>query len=111
MKDQVNQLFQEQLSEWDLAKNNYQALNLVRVKSLDVNGQPYQVQFNPARVISSSARVDAQSISERKCFLCAENRPSVQKGIPFDIYQFSTPTFTKWFVHASYFLWQRLRTG
>jgi len=31
MKDQVNQLFQEQLSEWDLAKNNYQALNQVRV--------------------------------------------------------------------------------
>ena len=84
MKDQVNQLFQEQLSEWDLAKNNYKALELVKVKTLYVNGQQYQVQFNPARMISSSARVDAQSISERKCFLCAENRPAEQKGIPFE---------------------------
>jgi len=84
MKDQVNQLFQEQLSEWDLAKNNYKALELVKVKTLYVNGQQYQVQFNPARMISSSARVDAQSIRERKCFLCAENRPAEQKGIPFE---------------------------
>ena len=84
MKDKVNQLFQEQLKEWELAKNNYQALQEVKVKTFDVEEFPFQVQFNPARMVSSSAKVDAQSISERKCFLCAENRPPEQKEIIFD---------------------------
>jgi len=84
MNDKINQLFQEQLSNWDLAKNNYQALQSVKVKSFDVDGQLYQVQFNPARMASSSAKVDAQSIRERECFLCAENRPAEQKEIIFN---------------------------
>ena len=83
MIEEVNQLFQEQLSEWALAKNNYQALQQIKVKNFDVDGFSYQVQFNPARMVSSSAKVDAQSICERVCFLCAENRPAEQKGIIF----------------------------
>jgi len=83
MKNKVNQLFKDQLNEWELAKNNYQALNRVKVKTLVVNGKEYKVQFNPARIVSSAAKVDAQSIQERKCFLCAENRPPEQNGIPF----------------------------
>ena len=55
----------------------------VRVKELNVNGIPYKVQFNPARIVSSGAKVDAKSIQERKCFLCPANLPPVQKGIPF----------------------------
>jgi ATP adenylyltransferase/5',5'''-P-1,P-4-tetraphosphate phosphorylase II len=41
------------------------------------------VQFNPARIASSAAKVDPQSIRERKCFLCSDNRPPEQKGVPF----------------------------
>jgi hypothetical protein len=84
MKDKIDQLFQEQLKEWKLAKNNYQALQEVKVKTFDVDGFLYQVQYNPARMVSSAAKVDAQSIRERKCFLCAENRPPEQKEIIFD---------------------------
>ena len=84
MKEKVNQLFKEQLSDWELAKKNYQALDRVKTKTLVVDNREYKVQFNPARIISSAANVDAQSISERKCFLCAENRPPEQKGIPFN---------------------------
>ena len=80
----INQLFDEQLSNWELARNNYNALKQVKVKTLVVDGREYKVQFNPARIISSAAKVDAQSIRERKCFLCAENRPPEQKGIPFN---------------------------
>ena len=83
MKNKINHLFKEQLSNWDLAKNNYKNLEQTRVKTLDVNGHLYKVQFNPARILSSAAKVDLQSISERKCFLCTENRPPEQKGIPF----------------------------
>ena len=84
MKEKVNQLFQEQLKNWELARNNYKALEQVKVKTLTVAGQEYKVQFNPARIVSSAAKVDAQSIKERKCFLCAKNRPPEQNGIPFN---------------------------
>ena len=53
------------------------------LKELNVNGILYKVQFNPARIVSSGAKVDAKSILERKCFLCPANLPPVQKGIPF----------------------------
>ena len=39
------------------------------------------MQFNPARIVSSAAKVDNKSLKERKCFLCAANRPEVQEGI------------------------------
>ncbi|MDR2804708.1 MAG: DUF4922 domain-containing protein [Dysgonamonadaceae bacterium] len=83
IKNAVNQLFEEQLNDWELAKTNYKALTQVKVKTLNVDGYPYKVQFNPARITSSAAKVDPQSIQARKCFLCSDNRPPVQKGIPF----------------------------
>lgn len=64
-------------------KNNYTALSRVKVKELDVNGTHYKVQFNPARIVSSAAKVDTKSIQERKCFLCPANLPAVQRGLPF----------------------------
>ena len=83
MKNKINRLFSEQLSEWDLAGNNYRALEQVKEKTLYVGGCRYRVQFNPARIISSAARIDPESISRRKCFLCSENRPAEQRGILF----------------------------
>ena len=83
LKNKVNRLFEDQLSHWELASNNYKDLEQVKIKTLDVDGCRYKVQFNPARIASSAAKVDSQSIRERKCFLCGENRPPEQKGIPF----------------------------
>lgn len=83
MTDKVNQLFKEQLSEWSQAKDNYRALEQVKVKMLDVDGRRYKVQFNPARIVSSTARLDPESVRLRKCFLCSENLPKEQKGITF----------------------------
>ncbi len=45
-----------------------------------------KVQFNPARLVSSAAKVDAASLKARKCFLCEENRPEVQSGIDWGRY-------------------------
>lgn len=64
-----------------MAAGNFDALANVKVKDLDVDGMHIKVQFNPARIVSSSAKVDAKSLKERKCFLCAANRPEVQTGI------------------------------
>ena len=83
MKEKVARLLSEQLSEWPLAQTNYQALGGVCVKELYVGGIAYKVQYNPARIASSGAKTDAQSIQARKCFLCASNRPAEQRGIPF----------------------------
>jgi len=80
---QVLDLLQEQLNVWDVARNNYDALRQVRVKELDFGQFKVKVQFNPARIVSSSAKVDPKSIKERKCFLCEQNRPAVQEGLPF----------------------------
>jgi len=80
---QVMGLLQEQLDVWELARNNYEALKQVRVKELNFDRFKINVQFNPARIVSSSAKVDSKSIQERKCFLCEENRPVVQKGLSF----------------------------
>ncbi len=83
MKEAVHQLLTEQIRDWDLARTNYEALGGVRTRTLNVGGTPYKVQFNPARITSSAAKVDSQSIRERKCFLCKENLPSIQRGVAF----------------------------
>lgn len=64
-----------------MAAGNFEALKGVKVKEFDVDGMTVKVQFNPARIVSSSAKVDAKSLKERKCFLCGANRPEVQRGI------------------------------
>ena len=83
MNNQVNNLIKNQLEVWETARNNYNALGGVKVKELNVKGVAYKVQFNPARIVSSGAKVDAKTIKERKCFLCPANLPEVQKGIVF----------------------------
>jgi len=84
LKHTVEQFFKAQLTEWALAKDNYKALKQVQVKTLDVGGCPYKVQFNPARITSVKANINPEFIHERKCFLCRENRPAAQRGIPFN---------------------------
>lgn len=84
--NKVLELFHEQLTNWELARKNYEGLKLVRTKSIDFGDFKVKVQFNPARIVSSGAKVDAKSISERKCFLCPENLPAEQKGIEIGDY-------------------------
>ncbi|MFZ4725547.1 MAG: DUF4922 domain-containing protein, partial [Paludibacter sp.] len=72
---------------WPLAQTNFAGLKTVRTKSFSFGDYEVKVQFNPARMASSGAKTDAKSIAERKCFLCAENRPLVQKSIEFGDYE------------------------
>ncbi len=83
MNQTILNLLTEQLASWETARNNYAALSGVRMKELSVDGIPYKIQFNPARIVSSGAKVDAKSVRERKCFLCPANLPPVQKAVPF----------------------------
>ncbi len=83
MKERIEHLFDSQLRDWEMAAKNYAALQEVREKTFVISGNTIRVQFNPARIVSSAAKVDAKSIQARACFLCAENRPVEQTGIPF----------------------------
>ncbi|MFV0585664.1 DUF4922 domain-containing protein [Bacteroides reticulotermitis] len=83
MKENIQTLLAGQLSTWELAKLNYKALEAVRTKEFQINNANERVQFNPARILSSAAKVDATSIRERKCFLCTANRPAIQQRILF----------------------------
>lgn len=79
--EQVNDFITAQIAEWPQAAGNFAALADVKVKEFTLQGMKIKVQFNPARMVSSAAKVDAASLKARKCFLCAENRPDVQRGI------------------------------
>lgn len=81
--DNLRQLFDEQLAKWPQAVHNYAALEKVRSREIEVGGFPAILQYNPARIISSAAKVDPRSIKNRKCFLCNENRPAAQEGLSF----------------------------
>lgn len=78
---QIDSFIASQIAEWPQAAGNFEALKGVKVKEVQLPGWTVKVQFNPARIVSSSAKVDAKSLKERKCFLCAANRPAVQRGI------------------------------
>jgi hypothetical protein len=61
----------------------YESLASVQTRTLEFDGFEIKVQFNPGRIVSSAAKVDAKSIAERKCFLCPANLPAVQRGVAF----------------------------
>lgn len=74
----------DQLSRWPLACDNFRALKNVRVREVEVGGLKVKLQFNPARMISSAAKLSKEEIAARRCFLCRENRPQEQIMLKFD---------------------------
>lgn len=87
LNTEIKSLFHEQVSNWPLARVNYAGLKTVRTKAFSFCDFEVKVQFNPARMVSSGAKVDAKTIAERKCFFCAENRPAEQKAVDFGNYE------------------------
>jgi hypothetical protein len=79
----IDALLEGQLKEWELASSNYADLKNVRSRTINFDGFTMLVQFNPKRIVSSAAKVDAKSIASRPCFLCRQNRPVQQRGIAF----------------------------
>lgn len=80
----ANYLFELQCNDWKLCRDNYEQLKNVKVKKFQLEGYSIKAQFNPGRIISTSAKVDPKSIQERKCFLCEQNLPTEQKGIIYN---------------------------
>ncbi len=84
---QIKSLFVDQTTNWPLAKKFYESLKELKTREISFGEYSVRVQFNPARMVSSGAKVDAKTIAERQCFLCAANRPAEQKAIQFGNYE------------------------
>ena len=84
LQEKIQHLFSRQRETWKLLNDNCTLMSDIKHRLL-VWGSDAEVvlQYNPSRFISVSAKVDNKSIDDRKCFLCAENRPDMQQGIPF----------------------------
>ena len=80
----MDKFINDQLSVWPAACGNFRALRKVVTKRAVVGGLEIVVQHNPARIVSSAAKTDTESLKHRKCFLCRENRPPEQSAIDFE---------------------------
>ena len=77
--DEVEAFFRKELEEWQEAADRYKALEeRVQTKELAIGEMTLEAQWNPARIVSTGAATDKQSISQRPCFLCDKNRPPEQ---------------------------------
>lgn len=74
----------DQLSRWPLACDNFRALKNVQVRGMEIGGLDVVLQHNPARMVSSAAKLTKEDIARRKCFLCRENRPPEQIMLKFE---------------------------
>ncbi len=83
-QDRIHKFVGDQLSRWPLACDNFRALKNVRVREMEVGGLTVKLQYNPARMISSAAKLNKEDIAKRRCFLCRENRPPEQVMMKFD---------------------------
>ena len=77
-RDAIDRLVDDQLRDWEEVRLRTMSLRDVKIKDVTVDGIPWRVQFNPARVVSTGAKVDKASIAARPCFLCRDNRPQCQ---------------------------------
>ena len=87
LNQQIKSLFTDQTTNWPQAKKSYESLSEVKTREISFDEFEVKVQFNPARMVSSGAKVDAKTIAARPCFLCAANRPKEQKAVDFGDYE------------------------
>ncbi len=91
LKGQVEALFVGQLNDWQLFADRYAALmsRNERVLNLNIAGDtvPLLVCDNPARLLSTTARVNMERAREdtsaTHCMLCHHNRPAGQRALPW----------------------------
>jgi hypothetical protein len=81
---QSHALLVQQKLTWEMLRGNYAGRDQVLTRSIDFDGFRILLQFNPTRITSSAAKVDEDSIKQRRCFLCPGNLPSIQRALAFN---------------------------
>jgi ATP adenylyltransferase/5',5'''-P-1,P-4-tetraphosphate phosphorylase II len=75
------ELLAQQRTGWQALADGYTALDNALTREIHGVGWGVQLQCNPRRIVSSAAKLDAESIKNRPCFLCDANLPAEQKAI------------------------------
>ena len=83
LPEMCRDLFSRQMEGWPALRSAYEALQTVRRREIAGDGLNFSVQFNPGRIVSAEARIDAASLANRPCFLCPEHRPPEQQAIVY----------------------------
>lgn len=83
-KKEADEFTDTQFKKWELCRKNHEALKDIKTKCLNINGNEIKVHFNPARAVSTLAKLDKSSIDARPCFLCRKNKPEEQDSISID---------------------------
>lgn len=73
-----NEFFHRQLTAWPDARRRYDDLRNVLLRDLPTDTITLRVQCNPARIVSTGAKIDKATLAKRPCFLCEHNRPAEQ---------------------------------
>lgn len=76
----LQRFFDRQLAVWTDCRNRYDDLRTVQTREMpdEVSGMTLKAQFNPARIVSTGAKIDKAALAKRPCFLCKGNRPQEQ---------------------------------
>ena len=77
----ISRFFNRQLERWEDARHRYRDLKHVESQTLS---DLLKLQWNPARIVSTGAKIDKKTLDERPCFLCEKNRPKVQMSKQID---------------------------
>jgi ATP adenylyltransferase/5',5'''-P-1,P-4-tetraphosphate phosphorylase II len=77
-------LLDEQKREWAMLREGAAALDDIQTRTIALNGFHFRLQYNPQRIASTAARVDAKAVAQRQCFLCPANLPREQRSLAFD---------------------------
>ncbi len=77
----ISRFFNRQLEMWEDARHRFRDLKHVETRQLS---DQIKLQWNPARIVSTGAKVDKKTLGERPCFLCDKNRPKVQMAKQID---------------------------
>jgi ATP adenylyltransferase/5',5'''-P-1,P-4-tetraphosphate phosphorylase II len=83
LADKIKALLIQQKNTWQLCADGYKSLSNTEERKFEFGDFIIKVQFNPGRIIFSSANVDEKSVSNRKCILCFNHLPKEQQGIMY----------------------------
>ena len=81
----LSEFFHNQMATWPETAARYADLARVEVRDFGA----VSAQYNPARMVSTGAKVDKKTLAQRPCFLCKDHRPEIQQewafGEDFDV--------------------------
>jgi hypothetical protein len=80
----LSRLLENQKRDWPVMAEGFASLAYAQLREVQCRSYSARLQFNPKRIVSTGAKVDAESINQRRCFLCVKNLPAEQQGALYE---------------------------